>query len=189
MNSPRTYRTGSPRDYLLGAALFVIAAWFAYEFLGAEHLRDIDRPIMATISALTFGGLGLAAIMRAAVSAIILSDDRVCVRRWTGLSRCFPVERLTRVVWSYRYAGGLGQYDQGRAWLELQFHDARGERDVAVVDYAGRSRHAEIEQLARDLAAHAGLSWDARSDPLSATDLPGAEIIWERRRGARNAGG
>jgi len=84
-------------------------------------------------------------------------------------------------VWSYRYAGGWwGHYDGGRAWLELQFDGDDG-REVSVIDYAGRARHQQIEKLVRELAARAGLSWDARSDPLEAAELPGAEIRWERR--------
>jgi hypothetical protein len=189
MTDPRTYRTGSPRDYLLGLAMLALAAWVGWEFANAEHLHEIDRPIMALIAILTFGGIGVVAIMRAGLSAIIVSDERIRVREWTGVSRCFPTQRLARVIWSYRYAGGVGSYDQGRAWLELQFHDAEGERDVAVVDYAGRSRHAAVEALTLDLARRAGLSWDSHSDSMDATDLPAAEVIFERRRGVPDAGG
>jgi hypothetical protein len=185
MDSPRVYHIGSPRDYLLGVALLIVAAWFTWEFAHADHLRPIDRPILATVSALTFGGMGAFVILRGGVRALILRDDRVCVRSWIGLSRCLPVDRLRRVVWSYRYAGGLlTRYDQGRAWLELEFHDPRQGRTVVVVDYAGRSRHREVEAFARELASRAGLSWDADSHPVDSTDLPAREIIWERRRSA-----
>jgi hypothetical protein len=181
----RLFRTGSPRDYFIGAALLCVAAWFAYEFLGAEHLRPIDRPAMAIIATATFGGLGITCLLRGGMRAVILTNDRVCVREWTGFSRCFPLDRLKHVVWSYRYAGGIwGHYDHGMAWLELEFAD-NGWRRVAVIDYAGRARHAQVEALTRELAARAGLSWDAGSDPLDATDLPAAEVIWERRRRSR----
>lgn len=189
MSNPRTYRTGSPRDYILGLAMLALAAWVAWEFLNAQHLHAVDRPVMAIIAVLTFGGIGIAAIMRAALSAVVVGDERIRVREWTGISRCFPTQSLARVIWSYRYAGGLGYYDHGRAWLEIQFHDAAGERDVAIVDYAGRSRHDEIEALTVDLVRRAGLSWDSRSDSMDATDLPAAEVIFERRRGVRDAGG
>jgi hypothetical protein len=60
----RVYRIGSPRDYLLGAALLIVAAWFTWEFAHADHLRSIDRPILATVSALTFGGWDHRAVVR-----------------------------------------------------------------------------------------------------------------------------
>lgn len=190
MGRARVYRIGSPRDYLLGIALFALAAWFAYEFVYAEHLRPIDRPIMAVISAITFGGMGIFVILRGGVRALIIGTDRVCIRNVIGLSRCFPLERITRVVWSYRYAGGLwAQYDQGRAWLEFEFRREDGGLGVAVVDYAGRARHADVEQFTGDLVSRAGLSWDATSHRVDTTDLPSREIVWERRRGARDAGG
>lgn len=177
----RIYRTGSPRDYLAGAALLVVAAWFAWQFSGAEHLRDIDRPIMAAIAAATFGGLGIRAILRGGMPAVILSADRLCVRDWLALSRCFPLTHLVRMTWSYRYADGSWTgYHQGRAWLEFEFAGEDGALKVAVVDYAGRSRHAAVEQLVREVAECAELAWDPRSDPLESTDLPGAEVVWRR---------
>ncbi len=181
--SARTFRTGSPRGYLIGAALIGVAAWTAGEFLGAEHLHPIDRPAMAIIAIATFGGLGVVSLLRASVEGIVLDGERICVREWTGLSRCFPLRQLTRVTWSYRYAAGIwGHYDHGRAWLEFEFFDQDTGHSVAVIDYAGRSRHAVVERLTRELVERAGLSWDSRGDKLEATDLPSAEIIWERRR-------
>jgi hypothetical protein len=178
-----TYRTGSPRDYLLGAALLIVAAWFAHQFLHDVKFHRVDRPIMATISALTFGGIGLFMIMRGGVRGLILGSDRLCIRDWTGRSRCFPIDSLRRLTWSYRYAGGLwGRYDQGRAWLELEFSDERGTPGRAVVDYAGRARHPEIEEFTCKVADRANLRWEPRGDPVHSTELPSAEVIWSRRR-------
>ncbi len=180
------YRTGSPRDYLLGAALLIVAAWFAHHFLHDVKFHRVDRPIMAVISALTFGGIGVFMIMRGGVRALVIGGDRLCVREWTGLSRCFPIDSLRRVTWSYRYAGGLwGRYDQGRAWLELEFADERGATGRAVVDYAGRARHREMEQFTREVAERANLHRDPRGDPVHSTELPSAEVIWSRRRATR----
>ncbi|MGI5819844.1 MAG: hypothetical protein ACOX9R_17310 [Armatimonadota bacterium] len=183
----RIYRTGPPRDRFLGVALLVVATWFAYQFIHADHLRPVDRPIMAAISALTFGGMGLFAILRGEIRALILDRDRLCIRNWAGLSRCFPISRLRRVVWSYRYPDGRwGDYDRGRAWLELEFTDGRAGVRTAVVDYAGRARHGEIEQFTRQLAVQARLSTDPRGDSLDSTDLPAAEITLRRRRDAHS---
>ncbi|MFW5869208.1 MAG: hypothetical protein ACOCX2_15385, partial [Armatimonadota bacterium] len=122
------------------------------------------------------------------VRALILDRDRLCIRDWAGLSRCFALERLTRVTWSYRYAGGLwGRYDQGRAWLEFEFAREHGKHEVAVVDYAARSRHAVIERFTDDLTDRAELSCSPAGD--ASAHLPAAEIIWTRRGGARDAGG
>jgi len=185
----RVYHTGSPRDYLLGVALLGVAAWFVYEFINAEKFHVIDRPIMATIAGLTFGTMGVFVILRGGVRALILDPARLCIRDWSGRSRCFALDRLTRVTWSYRYAGGLwARYDQGRAWLEFEFAREGGGHTVAVVDYAGRSRHRAIERFTRRLADRTALRWDPGSDPVEAADLPGAEIVWKRRRGGGDVG-
>ena len=182
------YRIGSPRDYLLGAGLLIAALWFAWEFLHAEHLHAVDRPIMAALAMLTFGGMGVVALLRGGMRAVIVEGDRVCIRAWTSLSRCFAMGGLRRVVWNYRYAEGMwARYDQGRAWVEFEFAEEGGDRTVVAVDYAGRARHPVIERLTRDLAERADLSWNPRGDPVEATDLPAAEVIWTLRCADRRA--
>ncbi len=184
--SARVYRTGSPKGYLVGGALLALAGWFVWEFLHSEYIGPVDRPVMAGIAALTVGGLAVHALLRGAIPVVILDGPTLRIRDWRGRTRVFDLDHLVRMTWSYRYAGGRwAGYDGGRAWLEFEFDDAPGR--PAVVDYAGQSRHACVEKLMLDVAARAGLHWDPKTDPLSSTDMPGADVTW-RRRSATDGG-
>ena len=184
--SKRVYRTGSPKGYLIGGALLAVAGWTIWRFLHSEYIDPVNQPIMAGIAGATFGGLALHSILHGAIPAVILRGGAMRIRDWRGRTRTFDLDGLMRMTWSYRYAGGQwAGYDGGRAWLEFEFDDNPGR--PAVVDYAGQSRHACVEALMRDIVARADLHWDARTDPLSSTDMPGADVTW-RRRSATDGG-
>lgn len=177
---PLVYRTGSPWDYLRGAIFVALAAGFAWAHAHNSLLRPEDRSIMAGIAALTFGGTGLALLLRALVPRVVLDRDRICVRRGLFDLRCFPLDRIRRVTWSYAYSSGfLDRIDGKHAWLELEVLDERSLRQRVLIQYGGRARHEAMTALVMEMVTRAGLQWYDGMRPDPPTPHEG-EIYWER---------
>ncbi|MEA3402981.1 MAG: hypothetical protein U9R79_17200 [Armatimonadota bacterium] len=174
------YRIGPPLAYLYGGVLLPVAAGIAVGHVHTDYLWDEDRLVMAGIAALTFGGLAAWNILRAYIPAVILADERLCIREWYGTSRCVPLDRIQRVTWSFHYAaGGLLLDSPERAWLEVEVMRESGRLRRLVVDYGGRRRHGEMQRLVRELSLRARLRW-ADGNSLDGLTEIGGEVVLER---------
>lgn len=177
---PLIYHTGSSRGYLRGAAFVALAIAVTWGHARNPLLRPDDRPLMAGIAALTFGGAGLLLILHAAVPRVTLYRERICVRRGLFEVRCTPLDRIRRITWSYVYSSGfLDRIDGGRAWIELEVLNEHGLRRRLLIEYGGRARHRAMAALVAELVARTGLHWSDGVGPDQPPPHEG-EIYWER---------
>lgn len=179
MSGRRVYRIGWRGGYVLGPVLMVAGVALAVPFTHAEYLRPDDRIAMAVISAATLGGLGVVCIMRAAVPRVLIERERLCVRTWCFFHRCIDLDRIEAATWSFNYAWPA--VDRGHAWLELDLGMERGRPRIAVIDYGGQARHAQLAELVQQMALRARLRPDGPPPEAELARRSGS-VTWERAR-------
>jgi len=182
----RAYRTGSPLGYLAAALLLVLAVALTFGHLRVDYLRDENRLAMAGLAALTFGAMGVYALLSASMPAVIVSDTQVCLREWFGGRQWVPLASVRGLTWSFRYARpGLLQDTISRAWMEIDYtRKGGGAPRHLLVEYAGRGRHDSMVALVRDLASHCDIEQTA-GPPLDELLAVGGELVFGPAAGRR----